>query len=348
MPEIDPTFTALPYRELGAVALGRAQELGASHADFRFERIRHQHLAVRDGVLQTALDADDVGFAVRVIHRGSWGFASGVVLTTDEARRVAETAIAVAEVAAEMTSSPVEIAPEPVYADVTWVSSYDVNPFDVPIAEKAALLIDWTERLRQGAAVDHATASVGQVQENKYYADLAGTVTTQQRVRVDPERRGDGRRGGHLRLDAEHRLPGRPRLGVPHHRPLRLGHRARRDARAAGREAQGADHRGRPLRPGHPPVEPVADHPRVDRPRHRARPRARLRGQLRRHVVRDLRQAQHAAVRLQHHERHRRPHRRARPGHDRVRRRGRADPDAGTSSATASWSATSSTARWAT
>jgi TldD protein len=186
MPEIDPTFTALPYRELGAVALGRAQELGASHADFRFERIRHQHLAARDGVLQTALDADDVGFAVRVIHRGSWGFASGVVLTSDEARRVAETAVAVAEVAAEMTSSPVEIAPEPVYADVTWVSSYDVNPFEVPIAEKAALLIDWTERLRQGAAVDHATAAVGQVQENKYFADLAGTVTTQQRVRVDP------------------------------------------------------------------------------------------------------------------------------------------------------------------
>src|SRR3954466_7149625 len=187
MPEIDPSFTALPHRRLGTVALARAQELGAGHADFRFERIRNQHLAVRDGVLQTALDADDVGFAVRVIHRGAWGFASGVVLTDEEAMRVAETAVAVAEVAAEMTSTPVEIAPEPVYADVTWVSSYDVNPFDVPTAEKAALLIDWTERLRQGAAVDHATASVGQVLENKYYADLAGTVTTQQRVRVNPE-----------------------------------------------------------------------------------------------------------------------------------------------------------------
>jgi TldD protein len=187
MPELDPSFTALPYRELGAVALARAEELGADHADFRFERIKHQQLSVRDGVLQTALDADDVGFAVRVIHRGSWGFASGVVLTAAEARRVAETAVAVAAVAAEMTSVPVEIAAEPVYADVTWVSSYDVNPFDVPIADKAALLIDWTERLRQGAAVDHATASVGQVLENKYYADLAGTVTTQQRVRLDPE-----------------------------------------------------------------------------------------------------------------------------------------------------------------
>ena len=41
---LDPTFTALPYRDLGAVALARAQELGVSHADFRFERIRYQHL----------------------------------------------------------------------------------------------------------------------------------------------------------------------------------------------------------------------------------------------------------------------------------------------------------------
>src|SRR3954452_22835329 len=187
MPEIDPSFLALPHRELGAVALERAGELGVSHADFRFERIRHQQLGVRDGVLQTALDADDIGFAVRVIHRGAWGFASGVVLTPDEARRVAETAVAVAEVAAEMTSTPVEIAPEPVYDDVTWISSYDVNPFDVPTGDKAALLIDWPERLRQGAAVDHATASLGEVQENKYYADLAGTATTQQRVRLEPE-----------------------------------------------------------------------------------------------------------------------------------------------------------------
>jgi TldD protein len=183
---MDPTFTALPYRELGAAALARAQELGATHADFRFERIRYQHLGVRDGALQGASDTEDLGFAVRVIHRGSWGFASGVVLTTDEAVRLAETAIEVAEVAAEMTSAPVEIAPEPVYDDVTWISSYEVNPLEVPTADKVALLIDWTQRLREGAAVDHASSFVYQVQENKYYSDLSGTTTTQQRVRLQP------------------------------------------------------------------------------------------------------------------------------------------------------------------
>ena len=40
------------------------------------------------------------------IHGGAWGFASGVVLTDRGGRAVAETAVAVAQVAAAMTSAP--------------------------------------------------------------------------------------------------------------------------------------------------------------------------------------------------------------------------------------------------
>lgn len=183
---VDPSFLDLPFRPMAAAALSRAEELGTSHADFRFERLRYQQLGVRDGVLQGAADTEDLGFAVRVIHRGAWGFASGVVLTPESAVSVTERAVEVAQVAAAMTSTPVDLAPEPVYHDVTWVSSYDLNPFEVPTADKAALLIDWTNRLRTGAAVDHATAYLLQVQENKFYADLAGTRTTQQRIRLQP------------------------------------------------------------------------------------------------------------------------------------------------------------------
>ena len=144
---VDPAFLALPYRTLGDTALTRAADLGAQHADFRFERIRSQQVLVRDGALQGAADGEEVGFAVRVIHGGAWGFAAGVVLTEGEARRVAETAVQVAKVAASMTTRPVELAPEPVYDDVTWVSSYELNPFDVPTPEKTAILADWTVRL---------------------------------------------------------------------------------------------------------------------------------------------------------------------------------------------------------
>ena len=72
-----------------------------------------------------------------------------------------------------------------------------------------------------------------------------------------------------------------------------------------------------------------------------------LRGRLRRHVVRDPRPARaRCATAATGHERHRRPHRGARPGHDRLRRRGRRERSRGTSSGTACSSATSSTARW--
>src|SRR6478672_8539779 len=186
MPGLDPGFTALPYRALGDAALSRAAELGATHADFRFEQVRYQDVRVRDAAVQGVGDVEDLGFAVRVVHGGAWGFASGVRLTADEAVRVAETAVAVARVSAAMTTVPVELAPEPVYDDVEWVSAYDVDPFAVPVAEKAAVLVDWTRRLRRHPAVAHATAELHQVFENKYYADLAGTRTTQQRVRLLP------------------------------------------------------------------------------------------------------------------------------------------------------------------
>jgi TldD protein len=192
---IDPSFTALPYRRLAAVALSRARDFGVTHADFRFERVRYQHLAVRDGHLQGAEDSEDLGFSVRVVHQGAWGFAAGVAISTDEAVKIAEQAVNVALVAAGMTRSPVELAAEPTYDDVAWCSTYDVNPFEIPLADKTALLEDWTRRLTAHEAVEHASASLQQVQENKFYADLAGTTTTQQRIRLQPSVEAYGSRG---------------------------------------------------------------------------------------------------------------------------------------------------------
>ncbi|HET7350535.1 MAG TPA: TldD/PmbA family protein [Marmoricola sp.] len=185
--EIDPTFLSLPYRQLGQVALERARDFGVTHADFRFERNRYQFFSVRDGALEGAADSEDLGFAVRVVLDGAWGFASGVALTETEAVRVAETAVSVAKVAARMTSRRVELAAEPVHADVVWRSSYDVNPLEVPLAEKTGLFAGWTSELLAADGVDHATAYLQQFQENKYYADLAGSSITQQRVRLEPQ-----------------------------------------------------------------------------------------------------------------------------------------------------------------
>ncbi len=186
MREIDSSFTALPLRALADAALTRARELGAEHADFRLERIQSQHIRLHDATLESAVDSYVIGLAVRVVKDGTWGFAAGIDLTTAAAARVAEQAVEVAGVAAAVNREPIELAAEPVHGERTWVSSYDVDPFDVPTGEKVGLLTEWSRRLLGDAGVDHVDASLLQIKENKFYADAAGTVTTQQRVRLHP------------------------------------------------------------------------------------------------------------------------------------------------------------------
>ncbi len=185
--EIDPSFLALPLRRLADAALSRAKELGAEHADFRVQRVRDQVLRLRDGLLEGSLDSEDTGFAVRVVYEGTWGFAADVDFTPEAAARVAELAVEVARTSRAINTERVELADEPVYPDVTWISEYEINPFDVPDAEKLNLLGDYSRRLLAAEGVDHVDASLLAVQENKFYADLAGTITTQQRVRIHPE-----------------------------------------------------------------------------------------------------------------------------------------------------------------
>jgi TldD protein len=190
--EIDASFLALPLRALADAALARARTLGAEHADFRFERVRSASTQLRDGRPAGSSDGTDTGYAVRVVHDGAWGFASGVEMTMDAAARVAGQAVAMAKLSAGIGRAAggddrVELAAEPVHADQVWVSAYDIDPFSVPDKDKFALLADRSARLLAAEGVTHVDASVLSVLENKFYADSAGTTTTQQRVRVNSE-----------------------------------------------------------------------------------------------------------------------------------------------------------------
>ncbi|MDP9093804.1 MAG: TldD/PmbA family protein [Actinomycetota bacterium] len=186
MSVIDPAFLALPARQLAAAALDRARDLGAEHADFRLERIRVATVSLRDAQLDSSTDTEDVGLAVRVVHRGTWGFASGVTRTVDAAVRLAEQAVATAQMSRVLSADPVVLADEPVYADVTWISAYEIDPFTVAESDRVGRLTELSERLLSADGVDHVDAHLMHVLENKFYADTAGTITSQQRVRIHP------------------------------------------------------------------------------------------------------------------------------------------------------------------
>jgi TldD protein len=78
----------------------------------------------------------------------------------------------------------VELAPEPAHGEVRWSSSFAVDPTTVALADKIALLAEWSRRLGEREVVAHTSASLLAVSEETFLADLNGTRATQKRVRL--------------------------------------------------------------------------------------------------------------------------------------------------------------------
>jgi TldD protein len=180
---VDSDFLALPLDRLADVALTAAKQGGATYADFRIERLRTQTIVARDRELQTSIEAESVGFSVRVVCRGAWGFASGIDLTSDAVASVARRAVGVAEALAPLNTEPVVLADEPAYT-ATYVSSYEIDPFTVAEGEKINFLLALNDRALGSTLIDRITSYAILVREQKYFASLTGSRITQQRVRV--------------------------------------------------------------------------------------------------------------------------------------------------------------------
>ncbi len=183
---VDTDFLELPRFELAQAALSAAVAAGASYADLRIHRITTEIIQLRDGELETSVVNREIGLAVRVIVDGTWGFASNAELAPGVAAETARRAVQVATTLAPLNAERIELAPEPVYAEATWVSAYDIDPFSVPAADKIGVLDEYSGRLLAADGVDHVSAGVHAVKEQTFYADTFGSSITQQRVRVLP------------------------------------------------------------------------------------------------------------------------------------------------------------------
>ncbi|MEZ5116786.1 MAG: TldD/PmbA family protein [Candidatus Nanopelagicales bacterium] len=184
--DVDADFRSLPLDACADAALQRARDLGATHADVRVVSLRGLSTALRDARLEGSEADEDTGLAVRVVHDGCWGFAAADDVSPETARVLAERAVALARVSRPLATSPVELAPEPPHTG-TWVSSYEVDPFAVSDAERIDVLAARSAALLAADGVDHVDAMLMAAKERTFYADLTGTRTLQQRVRLMAE-----------------------------------------------------------------------------------------------------------------------------------------------------------------
>jgi TldD protein len=131
-------------RDLCAVALDAATGAGAEYADARVVLKRNQLVATKNGRVERMTDSDSEGVGVRVLVNGAWGFACDSRLSEAGARDAALRACTFARAAPGKHSR--ELTPvEPQQA--TYTSSFERDPFEIPLREKVELCLRADEAL---------------------------------------------------------------------------------------------------------------------------------------------------------------------------------------------------------
>ena len=166
-------------RDLAMRALDTARQRGADYADVRVVRLKSQSVVVRNRNVE-ALSADEtLGFGVRVIAGGYWGFAASHRMTLEEADAVAAEAVRVAKASGLVRGPRSDIGtPQPVSG--TYRTPVLRDPFAVPLDDKIALLMGVNETMMRAPNIVAAEGNVYCQREDKVFASSEGAYIEQE------------------------------------------------------------------------------------------------------------------------------------------------------------------------
>src|SRR5689334_18795060 len=128
-------------QEIAAWALNVASVRGASYADTRIVDERSRSLAIKNGRIGSASDAESLGVGVRVIAQGAWGFASSNELSRKSVEETAARAVDIARASARLKRGEIQLAAEkPAVAE--WTSPHKIDPFSISVEQNLDLLLE--------------------------------------------------------------------------------------------------------------------------------------------------------------------------------------------------------------
>jgi TldD protein len=166
-------------RDLAMRALDTAKQRGADYADVRVVRFRSESVAVRNKNVEALASDESLGFGVRVIAGGYWGFAASHKMTFDEASAVAAEAVRVAKASASVRGPRADIGP-PQSVSGTYRTPFVQDPFAVSLDDKIALLLDVNATMARVPNIVSAEGNVYCQREDKVFASTEGAYIEQE------------------------------------------------------------------------------------------------------------------------------------------------------------------------
>jgi len=170
---------------LADAALATAKKLGATYADIRINRYRLEAVNTRERQVLNVSSGQNFGFGVRVLVKGTWGFAASPIVTADEVQRVTAEAVEIAKANSAFQRKRIELVPTPKVV-TSWKSSFQKDPFDVPAEDKVAALLRINEAALAVKGVNFVNSSMAWVNEQKFLATSDGSRIEQYIIRGNP------------------------------------------------------------------------------------------------------------------------------------------------------------------
>lgn len=168
-------------KELASWALNTASLRGASYADVRIVEDRSRALSTKNGKIGTASDSQSLGFSVRVMVDGAWGFASSADLGRASVEATAARAVEIARASAKVKQSDVRLVPEKAVT-AEWTTPFKIDPFTISVEQNLALLMKIDAEMRSVAGVTLAETNMNFRREEQWFFSSEGSDIHQTKV----------------------------------------------------------------------------------------------------------------------------------------------------------------------
>jgi TldD protein len=173
-------------KDLVMVALDAARSAGASYADVRITRGNRESVATRERQITNVSKSETYGIGVRALVGGSWGFAATRDLAKESVAAAARQAAMIARSNDRVNPVKTVLAPVNKVSDGRWITPHEIDPFTIPIEQKADLLFKTNEEALRIKGVRFVTSSINSIRESRLLGTTDGSLIQQTFLRIGP------------------------------------------------------------------------------------------------------------------------------------------------------------------
>lgn len=168
-------------KEIIKTALHRLEDMGAAYADARHVQRKYQNIDTRNAEIENVTENSSEGVGIRVLFKGSWGFAGTNNLDEKSVVKTAERALRLARAASRVKVLDVNLSEAPTVRD-SYRTKFEIDPFLVPLKEKIDMLMQCDQIMARHEGIKVRRGHLSSFKENKLFISTEGSEIDQEIV----------------------------------------------------------------------------------------------------------------------------------------------------------------------